>query len=125
MMDEIIQSKPIDQHRIYLTGLSMGGFGTWELAARLPERFAAVAPLCGGGDTNKADRLVGLPLWCFHGDKDDQVPVERSREMIEAIKRAGGHPKYSELPSVGHDCWNTAYKESSGLIQWMFVQRKQ
>ena len=124
MMDEIIKTKPIDQHRVYLTGLSMGGFGSWELAARFPERFAAVAPLCGGGNKNNADRLANLPIWCFHGDKDDQVPVQFSRDMIDAIKKAGGHPKYTELPGVGHDCWNTAYKPASGLIQWMFVQRR-
>jgi len=124
MIDGLLKSEPIDTHRVYLTGLSMGGYGSWDLAERMPERFAAVAPLCGGGDDTKADRLVGIPLWAFHGDADPAVPVERSREMIAAIKKAGGQPKYTELPGVGHDCWTTAYKDSTGLIAWMFEQVK-
>jgi predicted peptidase len=124
MMDELMKTEPIDANRVYLTGLSMGGYGTWDLAERMPDRFAAVAPLCGGGDDTKVDRIVNVPLWCFHGDKDPAVPVERSREMIEALKKAGGHPKYTELPGVGHDCWTTAYRDPKGLIPWMFEQRK-
>jgi predicted peptidase len=124
MMDELLKSEPIDTHRVYLTGLSMGGYGSWDLAERMPERFAAVAPLCGGGDDTKVDRLVGIPIWAFHGDADPAVPVERSREMIAALKKAGGQPKYTELPGVGHDCWTTAYKDSTGLIAWMFEQVK-
>ncbi len=124
MMDELLKSEPIDSHRVYLTGLSMGGYGSWDLAERMPERFAAVAPICGGGDDTKADRLVGIPLWAFHGDADPAVPVDRSREMIAAIKKAGGTPKYTELPGVGHNSWTTAYQDSTGLIKWMFEQVK-
>ena len=87
----------------------MGGYGSWDLAERMPERFAALVPICGGGDEAQADRLVGLPIWAWHGDADQAVPVERSRRMIAAIEKAGGKPKYTELPGVGHDSWTPAY----------------
>jgi predicted peptidase len=124
MMDELIKTQPIDKHRIYLTGLSMGGYGTWDLAMRMPDRFAAIAPCCGGGDVSKAELLVNIPIFCYHGDADPAVPVERSRAMVEAIKKAGGHPKYTELPGVGHDCWTTAYKDPKGVVPWIFEQAK-
>lgn len=124
ILDELIKSESIDTDRLYLTGLSMGGYGTWDLAERMPKRFAAVVPVCGGGDDTKADRLVGIPLWAWHGDADPAVPVERSRQMIEAIKKAGGAPKYTELPGVGHDSWTKAYTDPDGAIPWMFQQKK-
>lgn len=111
----------VDPARIYLTGLSMGGYGTWDLAARQPERFAAILPICGGGDEATAPRLAKLPIWCFHGDADTVVPVERSRRMIEAIRAAGGNPKYSELPGVGHDSWTPAYRDPT-VLDWLFAQ---
>jgi predicted peptidase len=124
ILDEVIKTEPVDTSRVYLTGLSMGGYGTWDLAERMPERFAAVVPICGGGDDTKADRLVGIPLWCWHGDADPAVPVERSRQMIAAIKKAGGDPKYTELPGVGHDSWTKSYTDPQGAIPWMFQQKK-
>jgi predicted peptidase len=124
MMDEIIKSEPVDEHRIYLTGLSMGGYGTWDLAMRMPERFAAIAPCCGGGDVTKADLLVHIPTFCYHGDADPAVPVQRSRQMIAAIRKAGGNPKYTELPGVGHDSWTRAYHDPDGIVPWMFEQVK-
>lgn len=123
-VDAVVAAEPIDTGRIYLTGLSMGGYGAWELAARMPQRFAAVAPICGGGDETQAAKLVGLPIWCFHGADDKVVPVERSRTMVAAIKAAGGELKYSELPGVGHDSWTPAYRESD-LLDWLFQQRRQ
>jgi predicted peptidase len=111
----------VDPARIYLTGLSMGGYGTWDLAARQPERFAAILPICGGGDEATAPRLAKLPIWCFHGDADTVVPVERSRRMIEAVRAAGGNPKYSELPGVGHDSWTPAYRDPT-VLDWLFAQ---
>lgn len=122
-LDVVCQEEPIDESRIYLTGLSMGGYGSWELAARQPERFAAVVPICGGGDEAQAAKIAHLPIWCFHGAADQVVPVERSRSMIAAIKAAGGSPKYSELPGVGHDSWTPAYLDS-GLLEWLFAQRR-
>ena len=124
MMDEIIKTEPIDKHRIYLTGLSMGGYGTWDLAMRMPNRFAAIAPCCGGGDSSKAELLVNMPIFDYHGDADHAVPVERSRQMIEAIRKAGGHPKYTELKDVDHNCWTAAYTDPNGVVPWMFEQVK-
>ena len=124
ILDDVIKTEPVDKHRIYLTGLSMGGYGTWDLAERMPDRFAAVAPICGGGDDSKADRLVKIPLWCWHGDADPAVPIERSRQMIAAIEKAGGHPKFTVLPGVGHNSWTKAYTDPHGVIPWMFEQRK-
>lgn len=114
---------PIDQDRIYLTGLSMGGYGSWYLAARYPKRFAAVVPICGGGPEGAAKRLKDVKLWAWHGDQDRAVPVVRSRRMIEAIKKAGGSPKYSELKGVGHGSWVQAY-QPGGALPWMFKQKR-
>ena len=122
-MQTVISREAVDPARIYLTGLSMGGFGTWDLAARQPQRFAAILPICGGGDEATAPRLARLPIWCFHGDADQVVAVERSRSMIAAVQAAGGSPKYSELPGVGHDSWTPAYRDPA-VLDWMFAQRQ-
>jgi len=122
-IDEVVAREPVDPARIYLTGLSMGGYGTWDLAARFPERFAAAMPICGGGDERVAAKLAALPIWCFHGDADKAVPVGRSRDMIAAVRRAGGKPIYSELADVGHDSWTPAYRDRF-VLDWLFSQRK-
>ncbi len=113
----------MDLDRVYLTGLSMGGYGTFELAARHPDWFAAVAPVCGGGDEDVADRMVGIPMSIWHGDADRAVPVERSRGMAAAFKALGIQADYHELPGVGHDAWTSAYGPS-GCLDWMFSQRR-
>ena len=122
-LEETIAREQVDPARIYLTGLSMGGFGTWDLAARMPNRFAAILPICGGGDDDVAGRIAALPIWCFHGDADTAVPVERSRSMIAAVKAAGGRPIYSELAGEGHDSWTPAYRDRF-VLDWLFSQRK-
>ncbi|MCE9631007.1 MAG: alpha/beta fold hydrolase [Planctomycetia bacterium] len=122
-LDAVMKDEAVDPNRIYLTGLSMGGYGTWDLAARMPERFAAILPICGGGDAITAPRIAGLPIWCFHGDADQIVPVERSRRMIAAVKAAGGEPRYSELPGVGHDSWTPAYRDPA-VLEWLFNQSR-
>lgn len=122
-VNDVIREFPVDENRLYLTGISMGGYGSWDLAERQPDRWAAVAPICGGGDVTKADSLVGVPIWAFHGDADPAVPVERSREMVEAIRKAGGDPKYTEYPGVAHDSWTQTYGDPDGLLTWMFEQR--
>lgn len=122
-LEETLVREAIDPARIYLTGLSMGGYGTWDLAARMPDRFAAILPVCGGGDDRVAGRIAALPIWCFHGDADKAVPVDRSRTMIAAVKAAGGRPIYSELPGVGHDSWTPAYRDGF-VLDWLFSQRK-
>lgn len=124
ILDKVLKDNPVDQQRIYLTGLSMGGYGSWDLGMRMPERFACVVPICGGGDESHADRLVGMPVWAWHGDADEAVPVDRSRKMIAAIKKAGGDPKYTELPGVGHNSWTPAYSDPKGVVPWMFEQVK-
>lgn len=122
-VDEVVKEFPVDENRLYLTGLSMGGYGSWDLAARQPNRWAAVVPICGGGDVANAEKLKNVPIWAVHGDADPAVPVEKSREMVKAIKEAGGDPKYTEYAGVGHDSWTQAYADPNGVIPWMFKQR--
>lgn len=122
ILDEVLKEFPTDPRRVYLTGLSMGGYGSWDLGIRHPERFAAIVPICGGGDETQANRLVDVPVWAFHGAEDQAVPVERSRRMIEAIKQAGGKPDYTEFEKVGHNSWTPAYSDTDGVIPWMFKQ---
>lgn len=122
-LDAVIAAEAVDADRVFLTGLSMGGYGTWDLAARMPDRFAAILPICGGGDEATASRIAGLPIWCFHGAADEVVPVARSRSMIAAVRGAGGAPRYSELPDVGHDSWTPAYRDPE-VIDWLFAQHR-
>lgn len=119
---DVIREFPVDENRLYLTGISMGGYGSWDLAMRQPDRWAAVVPICGGGDETKGDLLVGLPIWVFHGDADPAVPVERSRNMVSAVRMAGGDPKYTEYPGVAHDSWTQTYADPD-VLGWMFEQR--
>ncbi|MES2790225.1 MAG: alpha/beta hydrolase-fold protein [Planctomycetota bacterium] len=114
---------PIDQQRQYLTGLSMGGFGTWDLLTRHPEMWAAAAPVCGGGDETVASQSVKVPVWAFHGDQDTVVKPHRSRNMIQAIKQAGGQTNYTEYKGVGHNSWAPAYADPK-LLEWMFAQKR-
>ena len=121
---ELVADPSIDASRVYLTGLSMGGFGSWDLVSRHPEWFAAVVPICGGGDPAFASRIAEsrVPIWTVHGDEDRVVPVELTRDMIVAIREAGGRIGYSELPGVRHDSWRFAYGPE-GTIEWMLAQR--
>jgi len=119
LIDQVVKDHPIDKGRILLTGLSMGGYGTWDLATRYPERFAKVVPICGGGDPRLASRLVHVPIWAWHGSLDQAVPVQRSRQMIDAIRAAGGDPRYTELAGIGHASWIPAYNDRQ-LLNWMF-----
>jgi lysophospholipase L1-like esterase/predicted esterase len=120
---EVVRTRPIDVDRIYLTGLSMGGYGAFELALRHSDWFAAVAPVCGGSDEREVARLAGLPLSIWHGDADSAVPVARSRAMVSALRALGEAPEYNELPGVGHDAWNHAYADG-GCLPWLFAQRR-
>ena len=122
MVEKVAGKYAVDRSRFYVTGLSMGGFGAWELAARFPELWAAVVPICGGGNPLDAPKLKDIPIWAFHGAEDDIVAPGRSREMIAAIRAAGGKPLYSELEGIGHDSWTPAY-ESEELLEWIFSQR--
>ena len=122
-IEQLKKQYSIDGKRLYVMGLSMGGYGTWDVVARYPEMFAAAVPICGGGDEAQAEKLVKLPIWCFHGGNDTVVPTARSRNMIEAIKKAGGNPKYTEFPGVGHDSWTPATKDAE-LLPWLFGQKR-
>ncbi len=112
----------VDPQRLYLTGLSLGGAGTWLIGSALSERFAALVPVCGFGNPDNAKKLAKIPTWVFHGDADDRVPVERSREMVKAIRKAGGDIQYTEYPGVKHNCWDRAYADPK-LYRWLFRQR--
>jgi predicted peptidase len=114
---------PVDMDRVYVTGISMGGFASWEALIRYPPKFAAAIPVCGGGDVNHADRLRDIPIWAFHGANDSTVPVQCSRSMIEMIEKAGGHPRYTEYPGIGHNSWDRAYAEPE-LLSWLFSQKR-
>lgn len=123
LIEALRNEYPIDKNRIYLTGLSMGGYGTWDLISRRPELFAAAIPICGGGDLAQAEKLAKISIWAFHGDADLMVPVDRTRDMIAAIKKAGGEPKYTEYKGVGHDAWTRTYKDGK-VLDWLFEQKK-
>ncbi|MCG3126203.1 MAG: hypothetical protein CHACPFDD_01033 [Phycisphaerae bacterium] len=120
-VEETARDYAVDPDRLYLTGLSLGGAGTWGIGAALPDRFAALVPVCGFGNPNEAAKLAAVPTWVFHGGADDRVPVQRARDMVEAIRKAGGNIRYSELPGVGHNSWDDAYKNAE-LWKWLFAQ---
>ena len=115
----------VDTDRVYVTGLSMGGFGTFDMIARRPATFAAAVPLCGGGDTNPkvVNRFKKTPMWIIHGDGDQVVDVEQSRSMVKALKEVGGAPRYSELAGFGHNIWDAAYADQE-LYKWLFSQSR-
>lgn len=124
LLDDVMAShKAADADRVYLTGLSMGGFGTWSLAARHPDKFAAIAPVCGGGDPAAADKLKGLPTWVFHGEQDKTVPIDRSQAMVDAMKKAGATDvQFTKYPDKGHDSWTVTY-DNQKLYDW-FLEHK-
>lgn len=113
----------IDAARLYGVGLSMGGFGTWDILERRPGFLAAAAPICGGGDPKRASAFVETPVWAFHGSDDEAVKVERSREMIEALKAANGRPIYTEYEGVRHNSWTQTF-ENRLMWDWLFAQRR-
>ena len=123
LLDSLEKEHPIDTDRIYVTGLSMGGYGTWDLITRFPNRFAAGAPVCGGGDETVAAKAAKVPLWVFHSDDDTVVKTIRSRNMVAAIRAAGGQPKYFEYWGLGHNSWDATYAEPE-LLPWMFSQKR-
>jgi predicted peptidase len=123
LLDSLAKEFSVDARRLYVTGLSMGGMGTWDLIQRMPEKFAAAAPICGGGDPQQASKLVYLPIWVFHGDKDTSVPVDQSRQMVTAIRNAGGKPIYTEYVGVGHNSWEATYKDPM-FMSWLFAQKR-
>jgi predicted peptidase len=122
-LDALTREQPVDPGRVYVTGQSMGGVGTWGLIAAEPQRFAAAAPVCGIWQTEDAAKMARVPVWAFHGEKDPTVPVDGSRRMVAALKAAGASPRYTEYPDVGHNSWTAAYATDE-LWEWMFAQRR-
>ena len=123
LLDEITEKYKVDKDRIFVTGLSMGGYGTWSLAAFSPDRFAALVPICGGGDPHTAARLAHVPIWVFHGAKDPVVPVKRSEEMVAALNKANGNVTFTVYPEAGHDSWTEAYNTPE-LFEWLLQQKR-
>jgi predicted peptidase len=123
ILDEVEKEYSVDPKRVYLTGLSMGGMGTWSLAVTMPDKWAAIVPICGRGDPKQAEKIKDLPTWAFHGDADASVNASGSRDMIAAVKKAGGDPKYTEYAGVGHNSWDKAYATDE-LYDWLLKQKK-
>lgn len=123
ILTEVEKAYRTDKERVYLTGLSMGGFGTWAIAAAAPNRWAAIVPICGAGDPEWAPKIAGLPVWCFHGGDDRVVSPDGSRRMIEALKNAGATPTYTEYPGVGHNSWDAAFGTDE-LYTWLLKQKR-
>lgn len=123
LVDEVTGSCEIDESRIYVTGLSMGGFGTWALACECPERFAAIAPVCGGGFALRAARLAQLPVWAFHGALDQVVPLEMSAKMVRSLRDAGGDVRFTVYPTAEHDSWTETYANPE-LYEWFLKHRR-
>ncbi|QHW31741.1 phospholipase [Paenibacillus rhizovicinus] len=123
LLDEVIASCPVDPERIFVTGLSMGGYGAWDLAMEYPERFAGVVPVCGSGSPERIGRLRDVQVWAFHGTRDEVVPVEEARELISALGDCGGNGRLTEYPEGGHAIWEEAYATEE-LYSWFFRQRK-
>lgn len=122
-LDHLTLTLPVDKNRIYLSGLSNGGIGTWLWATHNPDRFAALIPVCGEGIEPFAPRLTSTPVWAFHGDADPVVLCDGSRRMVERINAHGGQAKLTVYEGVGHDSWERAYREPE-LIPWMLEQKK-
>lgn len=123
LLDKIVATHKVDEDRIYVTGLSMGGFGTWALAAYTPNRFAAIVPICGGGESYRTKLYPHLPVWAFHGGKDTAVPPHRSQDMVDALKKHGGNAKLTIYPEAGHNSWTETY-DNPELYKWLLEQKR-
>jgi predicted peptidase len=123
MTEELITEYPVDLSRVYLTGLSMGGFGAWEALQRKPSLFTAAVIVCGGADTTGMEEIADIPLWIFHGAKDEVVSVERARNAVEKLKKVGATPNYTEYEDIGHWAWTPAYSDPA-MYRWLFAQRR-
>lgn len=119
----LMKTEAVDRARIYITGQSMGGIGSWGAIARYPDLFAGAVPVCGAWRVEDAPKMTAVPVWAFHGEKDATVPVHFSRELTAALTRAGGTAKYTEYPGVGHASWTQAYGDME-MWKWLFAQHK-
>jgi predicted peptidase len=118
LLNEVAARYRVDASRIYVTGLSMGGYGTWDLAMQYPEKFAALVPICGAGDAASVALIKNVPTWIFHGAKDEAVPVEEGQKMADAMKRVGAEVKLTVYPEAAHDSWTETYNNPQ-LYEWL------
>jgi len=123
LLNKIVVKYAVDRNRIYLTGLSMGGYGTWALAMKYPKRFAAIVPICGGGDPKNISTIKNIPTWVFHGAKDNTVKLEESEKMVNALKECGGNVQFTVYPEADHDSWTATY-DNPELYKWLLQQSK-
>jgi predicted peptidase len=123
LVQHLVASYRIDERRLYVTGLSMGGYGTWALCAEYPNTFSAAVPICGGGKIAAAEKLKSLPLWVFHGQKDGIVPIRQSEEMVQAVEAVGGKVKFTVYPDTGHDSWTETYNNQA-VYDWLLEQKR-
>ncbi|MBN2279542.1 MAG: prolyl oligopeptidase family serine peptidase [Candidatus Marinimicrobia bacterium] len=123
LITAVMENYNVDKSKVYLTGLSMGGYGTWALAIQHPELFAAIAPICGGGQPRMTRNLVDIPTWVFHGAKDTVVPINESENMVNALKKFGGNVKFTVFPEATHNSWTQAYNETD-LLTWFLKYQK-
>jgi len=123
LIDKIAKDYRVDTDRVYLTGLSMGGFGTWYTALYFPEKFAAIVPICGGGVPQMAHALKNVPVWCFHGDQDLVVPISQSQNMIDSLKPYNDNVKFTVYAGVGHDSWTQTY-DNDDIYDWMLSHKR-
>ncbi|MBO4513492.1 MAG: prolyl oligopeptidase family serine peptidase, partial [Victivallales bacterium] len=121
LLSELLETLPIDKSKVCIMGISMGGYGTWDAIQRFPERFACAVPICGGGDAALAPKLAKIPIWAFHGELDNVVPVCRTKDMVGAIRNAGGTPKMTIYPDTYHDSWVKVLSEP-GFLDWLKTQ---
>ena len=124
LIEKTMKELPVDRDQVLVTGISMGGYGTWDIVQRHPDWFAAAMPCCGGGDTALAEKIRDVPIWAFHGDRDTTVPFKRSRNMVAALWAVDGKIRYREYPGVGHGCWVATYADWDNVLAWFFAQRK-
>lgn len=123
LLDEVSTKFKVDRDRISVTGLSLGGFGTWELAAYAPDRIAAIVPICGGGEVYRTKRMANVATWVFHGAQDAGVPLRRSQEMVEALMKEHGDVKFTIYPDAGHDSWTATYNNPA-VYEWLLQQKR-
>ena len=123
LIEHVSNLMSVDQDRVYLTGYSMGGSGTWETASYAPERFAAIAPVSGGGNVEQAERLKTIPIWAFHGDQDKVVPIEASQRMVDAVRKCGGQVNFTIYPGAGHGISERTYQNKQ-FYAWLLGQRR-
>jgi predicted peptidase len=123
LLDHIVMTEAVDTEHIYLTGLSMGGYGTWALAIAQPDRFAAIAPICGGGDPSAVCAIRHVPTWVFHGQQDNVVLIRESRKMVDALRECGGSVRFTIYPNAGHDSWTRTYT-GDRLYEWFLTHTR-